>query len=163
MPRSPSGRKRIGNDFPPAARSVRSMVDAHTGAFTGFALGGPACWCTLLLLSIWLDDVNLAELVETLTSQLLEPGLWQFPIAFARNPSRVPSTDRMEPSSIIRLPRQACQQGITGATTVQHRNGALIPNLPKSCAGAFVHGRPSDPDTTCTFWLTKSRSVDTFT
>ena len=73
---------------------------AHTRTLTFVAGRIPTSWRALLLLAIGLNDIDLAELLETLRDERVEPSLRDFPEAALLVPLGIGATLAADPSSV---------------------------------------------------------------
>lgn len=100
MPLSPPGRESVGYDLPVTALAARAMIHPHAGALALLALGRPTGRRAFLPLTVRLDDVNAAELVEAGVNQLVEPRLRQFPMLCLAIPLGVFPAERSKPRPV---------------------------------------------------------------
>jgi hypothetical protein len=76
---------------------------AHARTLTFVTGRIPAGRRTFLLLAIRLDDIDFAELLETLGYKRIEPGLRDFPVAALFIPVWIGSTSPADPGSVRQI------------------------------------------------------------
>lgn len=118
------------------------MMLPHTGALTFIANRVPTGRRTLLLLTIWLDYINLAVLFETLRDESIEPCLRHFPKAPLLVPLRVRSSLLAYPGSVRRIKWQPHTKSVTRSPPQQDGDFLLIPDSLQPFGCTFIHAEP---------------------
>jgi hypothetical protein len=132
----------VGDYFPLSRRAVHAVMLAHAGALTFVAGRIPTSRRAFLLLAIGLNDIDLAELFETLRNERIEPGLRGFPEAALLVPLGIGTTLAADPSSVGDLIWQSHPEPMSRPPPQQDRNLLLIPDAPESFGRTFVQAEP---------------------
>jgi len=139
---APGGGECVGDYFPLSCRAVHPMMLAHARTLTFVTGRIPTSRCAFFLLSIRLNDINLAELLETLSDQRIKPGLRSFPEAALLVPFGIGPTLAPDPSSVGDPIRQTHPEPMSRPLPQQDRNLLLIPNAPESIGRTVVQAEP---------------------
>lgn len=132
----------VGDYFPLSRRAVHAVMLAHAGALTFVTGRIPTSRRAFLLLAIGLNDIDLAEFLETLRDERVEPGLRGFPEAALLVPLGIGTTLAADPSSVGDLIWQSHPEAMPRPPPQQDRNLLLIPDAPESFGRTFVQAEP---------------------
>jgi len=121
---------------------MHAMVLPHTGALTFIASRVPTGGRALLLLSIRLDYINFAVLLEALRDESIKPSLRNFPKPPLLIPLWVRSSFTAYPGSVRRIKRQPHTKSVARSPPQQDRDFLLIPDSPQPFGCTFIHAEP---------------------
>jgi hypothetical protein len=125
---TPTRRKNI-RDLKPTTVITGAMVGTHAGTLTFVTYSIHASRCTLFLFSEWLNNIEFFVSRERMLDQIIEPGLWRFPVMLRRAPRRGSSSTILQPLSVIFSVWKPNTQTLTfPPSSEDHWYRALLPN-----------------------------------